>query len=105
MASLAPDFPESTFATVRVARVLLVATTVFLAFGLFAYLSIELTRNTGRIASVWIPNALAVAYLLRTRAGLDKVVLAGCFLGNLAANLAVGDAASVAATLAIAIIH
>ena len=34
------------------------------AFGCIAFLAIELTRGDGRIAMVWIPNAVAVAAML-----------------------------------------
>ncbi len=71
---------------------LLFATAIFvLAWG-----GISLTRSTGRIASVWLANGLAVAVLLR-HAPADRplLILAG-LIGNVAANVFVGDQAGTA---------
>lgn len=73
-------------------RSLMAAVTGFAAFGILAYLSIELTRGAGRIAVVWLPNAIAVAAMLRISVKHEWLFLAGLFAGNLTANLAVGDA-------------
>lgn len=69
-------------------------------FGLVAYEAISLTRGDGRIAAVWIPNAIAVAYLLRARLGKEILLLAMCWLGNIGANLFAGDNLARAAGLA-----
>ena len=43
------------------------------------------------MAPVWIPNAMALAFLLRQRLSSVWVLLAAIALGNIAANLALGD--------------
>ena len=72
------------------------------AFASCAYLSIELTRGSGRVAVIWLPNALMVAILLRFRLRNEPLALAGSFLGNVIANLLVGDSPATAAALATA---
>lgn len=83
-------------------RSLLAAVMGFAAFGILAYLSIELTRGAGRIAVVWLPNAIAVAAMLRISIKREWVLLAGLFAGNLTANLAVGDAVVTGIILSVA---
>ncbi|MBX7458298.1 MASE1 domain-containing protein [Qipengyuania sp. 1NDH17] len=78
------------------------ASLMMLAFGALAYLCIELTRGSGRIAVIWIPNAIVVAMLLRWRVPDERLAIAACVLGNVLANLAVGDAPLVAGGLALA---
>ncbi|MBX7527796.1 ATP-binding protein [Qipengyuania vesicularis] len=102
MATLSPILDDGSVPGMRPLHAAALALSVFLTFGLLAYVSIELTRNSGRIASIWLPNALAVAFLLRTSLGSDRLVLAACLLGNLAANLFVGDPVHFALTLAVA---
>ena len=63
-----------------------------LLFGILAYISIELARGDGRIAALWLPNALAVALLLRFKPPSEPVLLMALYAGNFAANLAAGDA-------------
>ncbi|WP_395000099.1 ATP-binding protein [Sphingomonas sp.] len=67
-----------------------------IAIFLLAWGGISLTRSTGRIASVWLANGLAVAVLLR-HAPADRplLILAG-LIGNVAANVFVGDQAGTA---------
>nr|WP_247712977.1 ATP-binding protein [Qipengyuania intermedia] len=74
----------------------------FAGFALLAFLSIELTRGDGRIAVVWLPNALAVAALLRLKVRHERTVVAALFAGNTCANLFVGDALATAIMLSIA---
>ncbi|RDC60627.1 Histidine kinase [Alteripontixanthobacter maritimus] len=69
-------------------------------FGLLAYLGIDLTRGEGRFAAVWLPNAIAVAFLLRVRLKGENIFLAALWLGNVSANLVVGDSIYRAAGLA-----
>ncbi|WFL78259.1 ATP-binding protein [Altererythrobacter arenosus] len=73
-----------------------------LAFSLLAYASIELTRGDGRIAAVWIPNAVALAFLLRVRVPREPLFLFALVVGNICANLAVGDPLPLALGLACA---
>ena len=71
------------------------------AFGLLAYLSIALDRGDMRVASLWVPNAAAIALFLRLRttAALEKATLTGMWCANVIANLAVGDNLPLAALL------
>ena len=61
------------------------------AFFLLAWGEIGFTRGAGRIASVWLANAVAVAVLLRQPARTRLLLAIAGFAGNVAANLAVGD--------------
>ncbi|MCA0903009.1 ATP-binding protein [Qipengyuania aquimaris] len=71
----------------------------FLAFATLAFVSIELTRGDGRIAVVWLPNALAASILLRMKFRNERILLAALFAGNVTANLFVGDTLSTALIL------
>ncbi|WP_150124963.1 ATP-binding protein [Tsuneonella mangrovi] len=71
-------------------------------FGLLAFAGIELTRDDGRIAAVWLPNAILVAVLLRGRGRGTLAFLPFTFAVNLAVNIIEGDGAAVAAGLAFA---
>ncbi|WP_128891811.1 MASE1 domain-containing protein [Erythrobacter sp. HKB08] len=68
-----------------------VALAVGALFGVLAHLSIEFTRGSGRIAMVWIPNAIAVACLLRFSLRYEPMVLGAMWAGNFGANLLTGD--------------
>jgi PAS domain S-box-containing protein len=76
-------------------------TTISLALLFFAlaFSGIALTRESGRIAALWLPNALLVAALLRSE-GQRGAKLIACFAANAAANLASGDSWPLAAGLA-----
>ena len=97
----APHPALARFLTVD-ARSMLFAVCGALAFGLLAYISIAFTRGDERIAAVWLPNAVAVAVLLRARIKREHLVLLGLWIGNTCANLVVGDSPSRAASLAFA---
>ena len=71
-------------------------------FFLLAMLCIWLSRDTAGIAAVWLPNAIAIAWLLRARHRHDVPVVLGCVAGNVAAGLAVGDAPFTAVGLTLA---
>ncbi|WP_284124385.1 ATP-binding protein [Parerythrobacter aestuarii] len=60
-------------------------------FGLAAYLSIAFTRGDDRIAAVWIPNALAVAFLLRAKLNGEATFLSSLWIANFIANTWIGD--------------
>ena len=62
-----------------------------LLFWALAYLGIHLTRETGRIAAVWVANGVAVAFLLRSPRRFAPLLIAGVFVGNLTANLLHAD--------------
>lgn len=83
-------------------RTLLASCIGAVLFGLAAYLSIEFTRGDDRIAAVWIPNALAVAFLLRARLDGEATFLVGLWVGNFVANAWVGDTPFRAGALATA---
>ncbi len=68
-------------------------------FGLLSWISIELTRGEGRIAAIWVPNAMLVAVLLRGRGWIDVRFLPYAWLGNVLADLAAGDSMARAAAL------
>jgi len=70
-------------------------------FGLLAYVGIALTREHSRVAALWLPNAVMAAILLRKRSGGDFGYLAAAFLGNVTANLVVGDPLDRAAGLSV----
>ncbi|NJC35173.1 PAS domain S-box-containing protein [Sphingomonas jejuensis] len=71
-------------------------------FGSLAYAGLELTRSGSRIAALWLPNAVLVGILLRTRTNSCPWFVAACFLANVAANIAGGDPLTAAAALALA---
>ncbi|OCC23345.1 hypothetical protein MB02_12000 [Croceicoccus estronivorus] len=69
-------------------------------FAFFAWLGITLTRDVGRIAAVWLPNAMLVAAILQDdwRRAFPKMV--ACNLANVAVGLAMGDGPTIAIALA-----
>ena len=68
--------------------------------GLLAFVAIELTRGTGRIAAVWIPNALLVAILGRRVRDPIATWAVPAAIANIVANLLVGDSMAQAIGLA-----
>ena len=72
------------------------------SFGILAYIGIELTRGGGRIAALWLPNAVLVGVLLRTRTNSCPYFVAACFGTNVAVNIMSGDTAGIAVILAAA---
>ncbi|WP_165853556.1 sensor histidine kinase [Aurantiacibacter aquimixticola] len=75
---------------------------VALGFGLLASFGIAFTREAGRIAAVWLPNALLLVALLRAPKTLLPWLLVAAFGANIAANLHAGDVPSVALGLSLA---
>jgi PAS domain S-box-containing protein len=75
----------------------LVALLVFLT----AWGGIALTRETGRIATIWFANAVLLAAVLRTAPGSRLALYGAGFLANLAANVGSGDGPLTAAALAL----
>ena len=71
------------------------------AFGLVAWLGISMTREEGRIAALWFPNALLLVLLLRCDTRLVPAFLASAFVANIAVNVSVGDPAGIALGLAL----
>ncbi|WP_394729989.1 ATP-binding protein [Altererythrobacter sp. GH1-8] len=71
-----------------------------LVFGSLAWISLEFTRLDSRIAAVWIPNAVAVAILLRFTFKREQLLILAMWVGNSIANLLGGDSVGAAAALA-----
>jgi len=71
-------------------------------FGILAYTGIALTRGSERIAMLWLPNAVAAAWLLYSRTRATPLYIFGCLLANIAVNRLVGDNWNIALGLAIA---
>ncbi|MGI9377006.1 MAG: PAS domain S-box protein [Tsuneonella suprasediminis] len=64
---------------------------VTILFGLLAWSNVVFTRGEGRIAAVWLPNAMLLAVLLRGGGKGDLVYFPLAFLANCTANLFAGD--------------
>ena len=60
-------------------------------FGALAWAGVMLTRDQSRIAAVWLPNAMMVAVLFRTRGTTPLVYLIPAFAANYVANSLAGD--------------
>lgn len=78
------DWPKARIAIYAVLLGLLVLAT--------AYASIQLTRRGGSVAAIWIPNAIALAAIIRGPRQSMGAMLALGFFGNFVANLLAGDA-------------
>ena len=61
------------------------------AFFLAGRLSVALISHNGRLAPVWIANAVALATLLRSERRRWPLLIAACLLGNLAMSLSEGN--------------
>ena len=70
-------------------------------FGLLASIGIALTREEGRIAALWFPNALLLVVLLRAHPDRVGYFLAAAFLANIFANLHAGDGPALSIGLAL----
>ncbi|MEO7814876.1 MAG: PAS domain S-box protein [Sphingomicrobium sp.] len=81
----------------RAARVVLVAVLMFC----LALAGIELTRISGRIASVWLANGAVLAVMMRSAHDEWPSLVGAAFLANIGANLSAGDAGSIALTLSL----
>ena len=77
--------PPATFAT------LLLVLVVFAGFGGLAYFSVTLATVEGRVAAVWLPNAVLLALLLRRQTRSDWILLAAGLAGNIVADHIAGD--------------
>ena len=67
-----------------------------------AYLCIEISQGVSGASALWLPNAVALAMLLRAGRRFDRPILGGVLIGIFAANLLGGASGPVAAGLAIA---
>ncbi|WP_119392751.1 GGDEF domain-containing protein [Taklimakanibacter lacteus] len=68
-------------------EILLVSILYFLS----AWLSLKFTGEGGTIASVWLANGVLLAYLLTTPRSHWRMLVAGCMLANVLANLGAGN--------------
>ena len=66
-----------------------------------AWLGIELTREAGRIASLWPPNGIVLAVLLTVRKRFWLAYLGAGLTGNIVAGIVSGDAWWLALTLSL----
>lgn len=71
-------------------RRLFILLVIGLLYGLCAYAGITLTRGEGRIAAIWVPNALLVAVMMRWQQSDVSLVLVA-FFANIVADLLAGD--------------
>ena len=69
-------------------------------FGILAYLSLNYTLDHQGIAAIWLPNAIIVAAMLN-RTNANPLIICAAFLGNVFANLGVGETLHRAAALAL----
>lgn len=72
---------------------------VFVLVFLSAWAGIELTREAGRIASIWVANGILAAFLLRAPSYRWPCLAISAYTANLSVNLLAGDMASVAVGL------
>ena len=82
-------------------RSLVVAAIAFSAMLILAAAGIWLTREAGRIASIWVANAAIVSILLTQARELRVAILVSALLGNICANTLMGDAATIAMALSL----
>ncbi len=67
------------------------AAALSLGFFLAGRLSVILISHGGRLAPVWLANAVALAALLRAQRRRWPLLIAACLLGNLAMSLSTGN--------------
>ncbi len=58
----------------------------FVVFAALAIISLELSRFGGALAKIWLPNAVAVAFLLRARLNNEILFLAAIFVSGFIGN-------------------
>jgi integral membrane sensor domain MASE1 len=90
MHQLAVQEPYAPTGTCSDARNIWIAFIGAALFSVLAVASILISRFDGLIASIWLPNALAVAVLLRARLTNEIPFYAGIFLSSAAVNLLMG---------------
>lgn len=78
------------------------ALTVAGIFGLAAWLGIELTRETGRVALIWVANGGLIAIILSSPRSRWPTYFAASFVANVFANLATGDSLLTSSALSFA---
>jgi signal transduction histidine kinase/ActR/RegA family two-component response regulator len=81
-------------------RTLVQAAALGLAVGLLAYASLWVPQDFGRVAPIWIANALPLVAVLRSRPGRWWIWVVAGFVGNAAADLAIQHTFATAVALA-----
>jgi signal transduction histidine kinase len=81
-------------------RTALAAALVALAVGVLSYASLLVPQDYGRAAPVWVANAVTVACILRSGGHHWPIWVVAGFLGNAAADLAIGNTLATSAALA-----
>jgi PAS domain S-box-containing protein len=71
----------------QAARVLAIGLLVFA----LSWISLRLSISWQRLPPIWLPNALTVTFLLKSRLREWPALLMGAFLGNVAAAVSLGD--------------
>ncbi len=67
-----------------------------------ALLGVEMTRAAGNVASIWLPNVLAVGLVLRLQGSMRAVSFLLSAAGIFAANMVYGDVISISIGLTVA---
>ena len=75
---------------------------VALITGLLAWGGVWLTRSEGRIAVVWLPNAVLIAVMFRSRVTAIPAILASGLSANIVANMISGDGFITATAMSVA---
>tara|TARA_R110000868_G_scaffold124226_4_gene328582 strand:- start:4770 stop:8165 length:3396 start_codon:yes stop_codon:yes gene_type:complete len=70
-------------------------------YGLTAWLGIELTRETGRVALIWLANGGLIAVLLSTQRRNWPGYVTASYVANVIANMVAGDTTFVSTILAL----
>ena len=70
-------------------------------FGLTAWIGIELTRETGRVALIWLANGGLIAVLLSTQRRNWPGYLTASYVANVIANMVAGDTLFISTILAL----
>ena len=83
------------------ARLLPSLVAIAFVFASLALLGIELTRGSGRIATLWLPNAVLTGVLLQRQPRNTWPYLAACLGADVVVNLTVGDPILLAIGLAV----
>ena len=92
--------PSGSLPPAITARTVGVAALLAVAVGLLAYGSLLVPQDYGRAAPIWIANALTVVFVLRGAPGRWPLWVAAGFIGNFAADVAVGNTLITSAALA-----
>jgi PAS domain S-box-containing protein len=93
--------PPNRDAEIARSRTVLVTGSLAIAVFVAALIGIAITRQSGRIASIWLANGVVLAALVKTRRASWLGWIAAGFGGNLLADLVSGDALPTAMALSL----